>query len=1660
MSEEPISSPYSTGGGGYRYESLVSSSYLISLLHGTIARGINGVTKEVKFQQRFTGNLLDDIIIVTTDGEIDKILSLQIRHKITFTSNPEFKKLIQQCWKMFSNETNVSFNPIHDRLGIIVSHFTQDVKEHLLPLLEIARYSSTHESFFLQISAGGHSLKKEQYLTMFKKIITETTTNPPSDAQIWNFVKVLNIMEFDIEGNTSRDYVHCLHECQNILDTDDQTLVRSLFDKIINLAGDFAKLGSSVSLSSLQEKLSDFKIQEPISFRADLKKLRIHTDNVLENISDKIGQEISLPRTDVLDDIITKLDNADVLFITGNPFVGKSALLKLLANRLREEGEVLAFSIERMGGKDLDSFLKILRTENNFQDILSSIGSSPLRCIMIDGLEQISYKDDKRLIVKELFSQVVKYNEKIISRTKNNQYCWKIIATCRDQELENIRQNVLNKWNFSTKNLFDVPTLNDQELDYIKKKHNRLGDILKKKNLGDLIKTPGYLDMFANKIQIRIEEIPNPITESWCYVTFWEQHIRLSEGMKSGKGHAENREKIMKMAGMQSITNHNLFSVSSNIDSESLEGLLSDKLIKKLNSKIIPFNDVFEDYSLTAIIEDNNHTLREFLLKNKSRRFLRPFNLYVRKILEIDQSPQQWFKTIQEISDSNFPAVWHHECLSATIMSDTLSNNINLLEKYLLEDKGRLYKELLQTLQTIAVKINPKIKNLIKNSDNPEVLEKLSYFTVPLFEQWDIVISFGLKKLDSLNDACFLEFCNTSYSWCLNTDNLSLKKELTSKLLVIFKERFQDEFNIKSDLNYSDKDKLRKLLIKVILNSADCNPDDVKTCLIKHVIQKDRDNDFQEVILREYGWFPICKFLPKLSVKVITSLMCEKLPEQENNSFYDFMDLGINSVYEYNPPTADKGPFLLLLATHEKEGLELIHNLVNHSTKAWCLREKSEDGKIPLKQSIHLNSKTIEVFGDENVYRWFRFLNLGKAEITCDLMALEKWMEKQLEDGKDPKEIFEKVLDQTTSVAVIGVCVSVALKYRKKCFDVIIPILTNPVFWYMDFKRVSEDTHAVSSITSFSEGFSFDQSHKNAYQELIELAKQDYRKNNLSDFVLPILLLSKQETKSEMKQKIEKNFSEPPIYYEHERQNVSLLKERTRTCELWATHANLDNYKKTIVNDNSIQFELDSDKLLTDEEKNEQKRIDDIHRLHGFSGWAYHLLDKNEVLGGFSINDGITYVEQFNEQFFNSIESIDKQFAVDAFAGFVCALIIHRWEDLKKINRDDWCLRSFERVMAMNYREESDLTIFPMAINRCVARTLPHLVLKFPKNKKYHDAVLNCASEKNNEVLKYLFYNLQKLWNVDDKLVIKCLDKTIKDATDLPDMFNQKYSDWMKYASTLNVLYDLPSLKDKKTRKKIENIFLNFLNFTIASYAKHQKDDGYNKWTTNSYEWNYSFFKIFGLYLLKSAENIELFQEIIDEHWESTPSLMEDFLRNLLSVGTIPELESKLLAIWKHYFSEILDSDYIKNNFYDRGEYQKAILGLLVFTDPEKIVFWKNSTWKPLSEMIEYVDIWCNRFVKNNDCFSIILDLLDTIGFEFMVSHGIKWVYSFMHNVNQNSISKTQISKISKLLWKTWHAYELELKQENLSYEQFIELVDKMADKNDKLAENLKNKIS
>ncbi len=1668
--------PFSTSGSGTTFEQLVGAYYLVSLLAQEIPRGLDrGICTEVRFQQRFSGCLLDDIVVTAKDVSGERKLALQVKHNLVFSdssTNEDFARVISDCWKTFCSTMGWKFNQETDRLAIGLGIHQTNVDRHFKSMLEWARASKDSVEFMYKVASTFFSSEeKRKYLQIIQNLLGKAKGAAISDDEIWRFLRCLVVINFDLENAGSSDATYCWNRLLSQLKDRDENKAKSLFNTLCCIVETYARSAGSIDVNTLRNQMpEDVFLMDAPNCALDLARLRKHSDMVLDSISDSIGLKVRLPRNEKIDELEADLRENDVVVISGEPMVGKSVLLKLLSNRLRSEGEVIVFAVERFQGSTLDGFLQSIHVHNELDRLLFSIGSAPIRCLLVDGLER-STDESKKRILNDLIISVRKFNDAVLLDGGSKQNCWRIIFTCRSPEAQNVLLHLETRKNLAegTLKIMELGSLSNDEIAEVANQFPNLKNLASKDYLREILSRPFILDVLTlPNITVPPQFASVELSEVWLMDWYWREVVRLAEGMNRGVGYPEQREELLLHLAMQPFTGEVPELNINNIDNQTVVGLISDRLLVKEGDKLRFAHDVLEDWALTVLLNRHKCEISKFLLElGDSQRLIRPFRLFVSRLLELERAPDAWLNLLDTIdSESMISPRWHQIALTAPLFSPMLREILPLIQPCLLSNNGALLGDLLKAVRTICVQANPSMYTLFAGLSQEELDKYLAYYTIPVKKQWIPIIQFMLKHTQAIKAQVLDEFSFIAEKWVSTfiNEEKSLRKEIALLSLDILNNGLLAE--------YKDEPKNRYILST--LYAADCLPETISNFVSSKAIRnRETDNyGFEDVIL-ERGWIPLCKFLPETTLDLLGNILCEKMEASKfpnHLGFVDFMDLGIKHTH-WIPPTYLEGPFLGFLRLHEEKGLQLIHRVVNHATSFWKKREQVEANRTPIPCLLKLECGNLEVWGDELVYQWYRYPSVAPSTITCALMALEYWMNDKLKNNMNPRKLFESVLKNTESVAVVGVCSSVALANFKSCQEAIMPILENPSFWLMDYHRVVQDSTAENTISAFSLYFSLNRTQDKAkYKILLELAKESHRKWTIDSFVLPILLRASPETQHRLKKAMQAFPDNPPVFFEEEKIDPALIQERKKDCELWSARAEIENYEKVEINGQiGIQFKLPAH---LEKEQEERLRITEVKaRLNAFWGWSMNLLDKDELSQMFTIESAFMYAQELacnDNSTYQPVSFLeDSEMRAQAIAAFAASILLRRYQWAKEKGYAQW-LREQLLIAAKRPEPQSNqndkVSRYPMGYRRSASRALCVLLRDTPKDKEVRKTALELSSHVNDEVKEFLFDGLKALWLTDPKIIWSCIQTCIKRSyiVKAKKPIGKCLPTEVDTESLKAVLYCIPTgseISHIPDSKGIANFLEELLIFTINAYEHYQKNDHYNSWDHNN--WNQILFRIITSVAMRLPVDIaeSKFYNHILNGWERKPTVMQMFLRHMLLAGCQPELEDKLAEFWPKFGQKIILTIQQKEiGFYDKE--MENIVGLLIFTDPARIVNWTVEEWKPLRKLIPFIKVWSETFGHQSVHFPTLVQFFASIGFSMFPEIGIPLLFDCLSKLDNRdkTVDKTSYA-LSELLCSQWSKNSKQIKQNAESMRQFVFMVDMLANQGQARALQLQSKL-
>lgn len=260
--------PFCTGGGGYDFEELVATTYLVAMLANEVPRGCErGVIKSVSFQQRYKGANIDDIIIESPSQATKESLFLQVKHTLTFSDNPTFNKIIKESWNDF-NKKNVS-------LGIVLSSrsYHKTVAMHLQELLIWARTSSDSSDFIKKIRNISKNVGK--YEKLFRNSLGKAKDRRVNDDELWKFLKCFVILDYDLEGKGSRDTVETWNKLRKLLRNQDVNRAKQLYRELKYLVSQFRKNGGTITIDTVRDNISkEYEFNIPSNLKTKYRQIK------------------------------------------------------------------------------------------------------------------------------------------------------------------------------------------------------------------------------------------------------------------------------------------------------------------------------------------------------------------------------------------------------------------------------------------------------------------------------------------------------------------------------------------------------------------------------------------------------------------------------------------------------------------------------------------------------------------------------------------------------------------------------------------------------------------------------------------------------------------------------------------------------------------------------------------------------------------------------------------------------------------------------------------------------------------------------------------------------------------------------------------------------------------------------------------------------------------------------------------------------------------------------------------------------------------------------------------------------------------------------------------------------------------------------------------
>lgn len=267
-----LSSPFSTGGGGFHFEAHVQALFVTLMLSDGQAPCLPcWPIAEIKLQGKIDGFDTDDLVVIVenpSNEERRKLLG-QVRHSIAITkSSDSFRDVIQAAWNDFNNPK--VFTKGKDVIALITGPLSATDSRNVQWLLNQARHTTNIDEYFRNVQQANFSPSKsgEKLAAFQDQLQTANGGNEVTREELYDFLNHFHLLSYDL-GNEFGVALSLLHS--HISQFQHQN-PQQVWSRVVDIVQTWNKDAGTITPGKLPEDLLEtFKQKHVVEMPEELK---------------------------------------------------------------------------------------------------------------------------------------------------------------------------------------------------------------------------------------------------------------------------------------------------------------------------------------------------------------------------------------------------------------------------------------------------------------------------------------------------------------------------------------------------------------------------------------------------------------------------------------------------------------------------------------------------------------------------------------------------------------------------------------------------------------------------------------------------------------------------------------------------------------------------------------------------------------------------------------------------------------------------------------------------------------------------------------------------------------------------------------------------------------------------------------------------------------------------------------------------------------------------------------------------------------------------------------------------------------------------------------------------------------------------------------------
>lgn len=1313
-----VTNPVSTSGAGYSYEDHIGAMFLGLLL----VRGIPAVFKdcqidEVSFQTEYLGWNTDDLLVsCTSDRFARRQLAVQVKRSFRMSASDR-QKVFTDFWNDFNSPER--FDPTSDALILATRPGPQTLMDGLGGLLECARNSSDETDFARRLTTPQFLTKKaREYSQTIRSIVEQIEPESSvTDWDFWRFLKSIYILTLDFTTSTSQQEAWTKQILAMASTTNDGAAkaAEKTWLELLRLTQESRAGAKSWRYDGLPGPMREsyFAIEAP---RGNLQHLLDRSEITQQAIRITFDNTVFLDRLDPLTQVAEALAESKVVAVTGPAGSGKSVLAKAAMLKYAENHECISFRAEEFAKSHIDDVLQPPFTGKQIETLL---GAQERVLLHVESLERLLEHS-----TRDAFTDLVG----IAERCHNV----RILLTCREHSVDTVANSFFGL-SVLTPSVVAVPPLRDDELEKIEESLPQLSVPLSDPALRELLRTPYLLEMATKLDWGTAQELPSGTAA--FRQKFWCEVVRRDSYPKSAL--PSRREKALVELSLRRARQLRAFVPVHHIDNEALEVLRADDIVSMdPNGLAAPVHDVIEDWAIIRWIEFLMET-HEWQAPRIAKEIgsypalRRGFREWLRGALDGNVLRADDF-VLSAYRDNSLEAYFRDDVLIAMLLANSSQDFLARQKMHLLSKNGEMLSRIIH-LMRVACKRFPEW------ADDETLIS--STYLQPEGDSWRAVFEIIAENIDSLLPNLTGLIMGMLEDWSQGVRGSTQPPGWNVAGRIAF--RLLEDMD-----GYSHQD-LRTRALHVIAKAPDAEPREFVKLISRASSKTNRRDpvleDFSDLLLNEMDGIEACQHFPEEMRKLMLSRCLMTDADLEHAKEYPAIlpdtnvDFGIRdmSTFEYNNPSALRGPFLPLLNHHPRIGLKLILEILNHSG-GWYGNRKWTRSTLEPATRISLpladNGESVQWF-NERLWIAYRGISVVPPVLQCALMALEYWL-LQMEGHDTLDDLLMFILRSSNNVMMTSVVASVCNAYPENCRGAALSLLASRELIEIDLGRLVKEYR--SRLTT---GIGFGPAAMTYSRERSESNAKEHRKHSLETLAVKLQF---GETRDDVLQVIDDHLKTMPDESERNLDDqtwlLALHRMDTRGFEAIPIPPGSDDGKSEA--DAYVKFELSLDVESMDDDLQKLVGHGDVQarqvdKALSVISWTNRRLDQDSEQEGFvSWNEALSLARE------PLPDDEHVRFAFHELPQRVAAVCItDHWEDMDVEDRD-WCVQTLIRELEIASEHEDMVETIPgepftgniMRPNGLAAYTLPRILVSEQDNSTLLEALSTSVTHSSEQV--------------------------------------------------------------------------------------------------------------------------------------------------------------------------------------------------------------------------------------------------------------------------------------------------------------------------------------